>query len=179
MIKNDGTVPQYYVENSHEAIVSDEVFDMVQAELEKRKKEKMSRPSEYFFSGRLICGCCGRAFTRKVWHSNSKYRRVIWQCGQKYSNKEKCTSTHLYEGEIKEAFVHWVNDLIKNKPEVIQSCEQVLEEVMATEKLETEIQELEDKSSELFKKLREMLKSGGKDPDIEALMKSSFKRARV
>ena len=99
---------------------------------------------------------------------------MIWQCGQKYSNKEKCTSTHLYEDEIKEAFVHWVNDLIKNKPKVIQSCEQVLEEVMATEKLETEIQELEDKSSELFKKLREMLKSGGKDPDIEALMKSSF-----
>ena len=99
---------------------------------------------------------------------------MIWQCGQKYSNKEKCTSTHLYEDEIKEAFVHWVNDLIKNKREVIQSCEQVLEEVMATEKLETEIQELEDKSSELFKKLREMLKSGGKDPDIEALMKSSF-----
>lgn len=99
---------------------------------------------------------------------------MIWQCGQKYSNKEKCTSTHLYEDEIKETFVHWVNDLIKNKPEVIQSCEQVLEEVMATEKLETEIQELEDKSSELFKELREMLRSGGKDPDIEALMKSSF-----
>ena len=37
MKKNEGEVPQYYVEGNHEAIISSEVFDMVQAELERRK----------------------------------------------------------------------------------------------------------------------------------------------
>lgn len=39
MKKNEGEVPQYYVEGNHEAIISPQVFDMVQTELEKRKKD--------------------------------------------------------------------------------------------------------------------------------------------
>lgn len=32
--KNDGQIPQYYVENSHPAIVTPEMYDAVQAEME-------------------------------------------------------------------------------------------------------------------------------------------------
>lgn len=38
MKKNEGEVPQYYVERNHEAIISPAVFDMVQVELAKRAK---------------------------------------------------------------------------------------------------------------------------------------------
>ena len=31
----------------------------------------------------------------KVWHSTSKYRRVIWQCNSKFKNDEKCNTPHL------------------------------------------------------------------------------------
>jgi site-specific DNA recombinase len=34
---NEGEVPQYYVENSHPAIISSDVFDMVQEERSKGK----------------------------------------------------------------------------------------------------------------------------------------------
>lgn len=34
---NVGEVPQYYVENSHPAIIEPEVFDLVQAEIKRRK----------------------------------------------------------------------------------------------------------------------------------------------
>jgi hypothetical protein len=37
MKANDCEVPQYYVENSHPAIISPEVFEMVQAEMKRRK----------------------------------------------------------------------------------------------------------------------------------------------
>ena len=36
-VKNEGQAPSYYVENSHPAIISQELFDMVQAEKERRK----------------------------------------------------------------------------------------------------------------------------------------------
>ena len=36
-VKNNGIVPQYYVENSHEAIIPREVFMQVQEELIRRR----------------------------------------------------------------------------------------------------------------------------------------------
>ncbi len=37
---NEGEVPQYYVENSHPEIISSEVFDLAQAEFEKRRNDR-------------------------------------------------------------------------------------------------------------------------------------------
>lgn len=41
-IENDGSVPQYYVENSHEAIISKELYHEVQAEMARRSAMKDS-----------------------------------------------------------------------------------------------------------------------------------------
>ena len=49
---NEGEVPQYYVENSHPAIISTEVFDLVQAEFEKRRKNRGLRRSSSCFQGK-------------------------------------------------------------------------------------------------------------------------------
>ncbi len=84
---NEGEVPQYYVTNSHPAIVSDEVFEMVQHEQERRKGQKVYGSPDHFFSGRIFCGSCGEVFTRKVWHSNSKYKRYIWQSERSMQGK--------------------------------------------------------------------------------------------
>ena len=35
---NEGEIPQYYVEDNHEAIIDPEVFEMVQREMAKRGK---------------------------------------------------------------------------------------------------------------------------------------------
>ena len=40
MKRNEGELPQYYVEQSHPAIVSTEVFDEVQQELKRRRKAR-------------------------------------------------------------------------------------------------------------------------------------------
>jgi len=39
---NESEIPQYYVENSHPAIISPEVFDLVQSEMKKRKTHRMA-----------------------------------------------------------------------------------------------------------------------------------------
>lgn len=38
--KNEGEVPQYYVEGNHEAIIDPATFDYVQAEMARRMKDK-------------------------------------------------------------------------------------------------------------------------------------------
>ncbi|WP_193441472.1 recombinase family protein, partial [Streptococcus suis] len=72
---NRGELPQYYVENNHEAIVDRETFDAVQLVLDNKGRKS----STTIFSSKLVCGDCGHFFGSKVWHSTSKYRRVIYQ----------------------------------------------------------------------------------------------------
>ena len=42
------------------------------------KKEKIQ--SAVCFSCLLECGFCGANLSRRRWHSNSKYKKTIWQC---------------------------------------------------------------------------------------------------
>ncbi|VTY18504.1 recombinase family protein [Streptococcus agalactiae] len=136
---NKGELPQYYVENNHEAIVDKETFDAVQATLDRKEKGKGSTT---LFSSKLVCGDCGHYFGSKVWHSTSKYRRVIYQCNEKYKGEKKCTTPHVTEDEIKDWFVTAINKVISNKDEVIQNLEMFLELGKSSE-LELRMGELE------------------------------------
>lgn len=72
---NEGEVPQYYVEHSHEPIITPEEFDKVQTELARRKQISRQYSGKSIFSSRIVCGDCGSYFGSKVWNSTSKYRR--------------------------------------------------------------------------------------------------------
>ena len=103
---NEGELPQYYVENNHEAIIKREVFDLVQVELDKLKKK---RQTSNIFTGRLFCSDCGSVFGSKVWHSTSKYKRTVYQCNAKYKGEYKCQTPHVTEEEIKAWFLAAMN----------------------------------------------------------------------
>jgi hypothetical protein len=55
----------------------------------------------------------------KVWHSNSKYRRTIYQCNGKFKDKNKCQTPHFDETTIKELYVKAVNMLLTDKNEIL------------------------------------------------------------
>lgn len=78
---------------------------MVQAEFARRKGMGLHYSGGGVFASRLVCGDCGGCYGPKVWHSNSKYRRVVWQCNGKFSNEEKCSTPHLLEEDIKARFL--------------------------------------------------------------------------
>ena len=86
---NEGEVPQYYVEHSHEPIITPEEFDKVQTELARRKQISRQYSGKSIFSSRIVCGDCGSYFGSKVWNSTSKYRRVIWQCNSKFKGEHR------------------------------------------------------------------------------------------
>jgi len=141
---NEGEIQQFYVENSHPAIVSPEVYDMVQYEFQKRKSAKGYMTGHSPFSGRIVCGQCGGFYGSKVWHSNSKYRRVIWQCNHKFTNQEKCRTPHLYEEDIKKAFVDSFNNMIKNKDEILREYKEIMDRLNDTSALDREDDKLRE-----------------------------------
>jgi hypothetical protein len=83
----EGEVPQYYVEHSHDAIIEPLEWDMVQAEITRRRSLGRAYSGNSVFSSKLVCGDCGSFFGQKVWHSNDPYRKVI--CGATASSRAK------------------------------------------------------------------------------------------
>ena len=120
MIVNDGKVPQYYVENSHPAIVQPWEFAIVQAEIKRRRSLPRRYSGQSVLATHIICGDCGDYYGSKTWHSTSKYRRTIWQCNSKFSGDQKCHTPHLDEERVKAAFLTVFNTLIENRDALIE-----------------------------------------------------------
>ncbi len=139
---NHGEIEQYYVEGDHEAIIEPEVFDMAQAEMEKRRRDKCRHSGVSIFSSKIKCGECGNWYGAKTWHSNDQYRRTVYQCNHKYKNGTKCSTPHLTEDEIKKIFIKAVNILIKDKEEIINNIEFVIETLCSNTELLKEQAEL-------------------------------------
>lgn len=140
---NNGEIPQYYVKNNHEAIIEPGIFDMVQELWGHKKSGKNRQSSVSIFSSKIKCGECGGWYGSKVWHSNDKYRRIVWRCNHKFDNEKKCTTPHIDEGHIKEIFVSAVNRLIENKSRILKDFERIKTEIFDTTELETTRNSLE------------------------------------
>ena len=136
--KNECEVPQYYVEGNHEAIISPEVFDRVQILMQAREPGKNRNSSVSIFSSKIKCGDCGGWYGSKVWHSNDKYRKVIWQCNHKFDGEEKCSTPHLDEENIKQIFIKALNILGKERDLIIVGFEEIKNTAFLTDELEAE-----------------------------------------
>lgn len=135
---NEGEVPQYYVEHSHAAIIDPEEWEKVQLELARRKTSTRRTQCNSPFSGKLICGDCGEIFGSKVWHSNSKYRRVIWRCNAKYEEGTHCDTPHLYEDDLKRYFVAVLSQLLTDRIALLEDGRLIRSELLDFTALDAE-----------------------------------------
>ncbi len=141
--KNKGEIPQYYVEGHHPAIISPEIFDLVQAEMRKRRGMKGKYSGIGIFASKIKCGDCGAWYGSKTWHSTDKYRKVVYLCNRKYSGERKCTTPHLTEEEIKGLFIRAVNKAFTEKNELVGNARLMMHTLCNTSALEREREKLE------------------------------------
>lgn len=142
--KNNGEIPQYYVENDHEAIIEPRIFDLVQVEIKRRSEQPGKYSGACMFSSKIKCGCCGSWYGTRIWHSNDKYRRVVYMCRNKYKGDEKCTTRHLTEKQIHSIFIKAVNTLISNRKSILEDAKLIREKLCDTSLLEQERSRLGD-----------------------------------
>lgn len=152
--KNHGEVPQYYIKDSHPAIIDPETFDLVQKEIERRRpnRHKLHRGSP--FTARIICGDCGGYYGRKVWHSSSQHRKYIWRCNQKYEAETACSTPNLDESTIKATFVKAFNQMLGGKEQYIARFEEMLPLLADTSKLDEQLAETQNRHDRLIDNLR-------------------------
>ena len=152
-----GEIPQYYVEEHHEAIIPPDLFDFVQSEI-KRREQNGKHSGVSIFANKIKCGCCGGWYGAKVWHSTDKYRRVIYRCNKKYAHKGKpCSTRHLTEEEIKQIFVKALNSLVEVKEKVIAELRSLIDSVCQMEELIEEHGRVEQELHGLAERLETLI----------------------
>ena len=103
--RNKGERRQYYVEESHEAIVSAEVFQRVQVEIALREKKYESKHKEegHLFSRTIYCGICGSTYVRKKVPTSQGRRYPAWVCcTYDELGKDYCSSQRIREDILTE-----------------------------------------------------------------------------
>lgn len=82
-INNNGELPQYWVENSHEAIISLETYEKVQDEIARRRElGALANPAinTGCFTSKIKCGICGRSFQRSSRNRKRDNSYKMWIC---------------------------------------------------------------------------------------------------
>lgn len=162
--KNEGELPQYYIENNHPPIVSREMFEMVREEME-RRKESGQMVYVSHFSGRIQCGQCDHYYGRKVWHSNSPYKCYHWQCNNKFEGQRVCATPTIKESSIEDCFVRNFNDLFKRKNEILENYKASIELICDDSKYIARKNELEIICEKKTSSIKDFLFKCSKSPD--------------
>lgn len=121
-VKNNGLVPQYYVEGDHEAIIPKDIYLQVQEELVRRRVvktsangKKRSYSCNHCFSQIVICGEYGEMFRRLHWN-NRGVKSIVWRCISRLeSTGLECHARTINELVLQDAVVKAINQMLGDK----------------------------------------------------------------
>jgi DNA invertase Pin-like site-specific DNA recombinase len=171
-VKNEGHVPQYYVENSHEAIIPKELFLQAQEELHRRNniytgadKNKRLYSSKYALSTITFCGDCGDIYRRVYWNIRGR-KEFVWRCVTRIEQgPETCKNRTVKEGDLYDAVMTAINRLLAGGDNMIRTLEENIHAVIG-DTTEYKISEI---NSLLEEKQKEVISLANKGKDYEYL----------
>ena len=133
--KNHGEVKQYYVTNSHEAIIDEDVFNLVQVELQRRSNIRRGLRNNSPFCTKLVCGECGSFYGHKIFHAKEKHSKDVWYCNQRYQGGHNCSTPILPENDLVKYYLQALSEVLANKDKYISACRSRMDEADALEKI--------------------------------------------
>lgn len=163
-VKNKGQGTLYYVENSHPGIISQEVFDMVQKEKERRLSLRSSvntgkgkYSSKYPLSGLLVCGDCGSKFRRYGRTIASGEFITTWVCIQHQKDISKCKMLPLKEVDVLEAYKRVVTRFSGDLADVLDVVKESINEELKAENI-ADLTPVRERLTETRKQIMELFK---------------------
>ena len=157
--KNDGKVPQYYVEGSHPAIIDPDIWALVQTEFARRKALGQAYSGKSTLCAKLVCEDCGEFYGRKVWHSTDVYKKEVWQCNGKFKSKDKhCETPTLATDDVHRMFIQAYNLQMTDLPRIISDCEMMRKALTDFKELDAAIAEKKQESEVIAGMVKELVK---------------------
>jgi len=137
-VKNNGLVPQYYVENSHEAIIPREIFMQVQEELVRRRLIHKSPngknrvfSSSHCLANIVYCGVCGEFYRRIHWYNRGK-KSIVWRCISRLENTGLfCDARTVPESQIEQVLVKAINQTLCDRDTFLTTLQNNIETVLS------------------------------------------------
>lgn len=175
--KNNGITQKYFVKNNHEAIVSEEQWDIAQSIIARRRnafegenKDRTKYNTRYPLSGRMICYKCGNTYKRRHWCQRVKPAsvKIMYQCDSFIQNGIKdCQNEPVNEELILTCAADVINSVFLKGSDVFKRIMSELTSVLKVEdiqsKLEAKTKELESLDDEISKLLEMKLKTTDDD----------------
>lgn len=118
-IRNNGEAEKYYIANTHEAIISREMFDAVQEMLNSNKLEwgKRSKNKRYNLSGKIYCGYCGWCYKKRIQNGVA-----YWVCSHDGVAGQQCKTKPISEEVFFKTFVNFYNRLRFHENLILRSA---------------------------------------------------------
>lgn len=115
--RNKNLVNQYYIQNTHPAIIDKETFEIVNNIID-AKKSKFNRNSDesmvYPLSRKVKCKKCNATFNRRVTAKGKSYEAIKWECLNHHKSRIICETKQVREDTLIQYITDFIND-IKNR----------------------------------------------------------------
>ena len=171
-IKNNGTMPQYYVEGDHEAIIPKDIFLLVQEELARRRRvhttengKRRCYSCKHCFAQIVFCGECGEYYRRVHWN-NRGCRSIVWRCCSRLENTgHACRSRTVNETILEQVVVDAINQVLCQKNDFLKTLQSNMKTTitdrgsLSPEVIDTRLHDLQ----------KELLKKANQSADYDAI----------
>jgi hypothetical protein len=175
-IKNKDIVPQYHIENNHEAIIDKETFLLAQRIRTDRGKARIGENKNlakynvtYPFSAFIVCSECGRNLMRRYWNYGSAAQRVMQQCGGYIEGKGNCKAKATYQELLEGATVQMLNEVFLKDKDIIPTIKQIIKATIKVTDVEIKIAELRNQNENTEKMISNLIDIQVKNPSLSEL----------
>lgn len=171
-VKNNGIVPQYYVEGSHEAIIPRDLYMQVQEEMVRRanlhsgaKRKKRVYSSKYALSSIVYCPRCGEIYRRIAWNNRGKHS-IVWRCCTRVEHgPSACDAPTIQESDLQSAVVKAIHEVLGEKDAVLPILEMNIVEVLSNDS-SSEVSEIDRRLEKLQQELLRLANSKNDYTDV-------------
>ena len=172
-VRNNGELPMYFIEGTHEAIIPRELFLQVQEEMVRRARLKTGTGKRRVYCGKyalshlMFCSHCGDIFRRTQWFIRGEHIPV-WRCITRLEKRKSdvdCPSRMIYETDLHAAVVTAFNQMLAQKDEFLPGMRLAVEKALGQSNA-PKVQEIDARLEELQ---RDLLKKANAHQDFDEL----------
>ena len=159
------------VSGTHEAIISRELWDAVQAQVTKNSRELDFNGNVGLFAGFLKCADCGRSMTKTTWANRTSY-----SCGSYHRyGKTVCSSHYIAQADLETILLNDLNRII----DAVTDLKQLAEENRDTAAAAAPRIHEENRLRSALERIQRLKKSAYEDYRDQILSKAEFLRYKA
>lgn len=180
--RNDGKIEKITIVSHHQPIISREIFEETQKELERRAVLSSSKggANRYALSGKIKCASCGGAFLRHRKLRKNNREEIRWVCkgGSSKTEKSGCPGS-LADSDIKSVLCKITAEITADNHKIFDEIQSALETVFSRNGSSQRLRDRTAKVGEAKERLLKLYLSGECSEEEYIKVKSRLDKRRT